>query len=123
MAIQQGRHVAAQILRDLKRRPREVFEYRDKGQMATIGRARAVTETKRLSMAGLMAWFAWLFIHILYLIGFRNRVTVIFDWIWQYVTFGRGSRLITARHDPTDARENVMVHPLPAAESEAERVH
>ncbi len=123
VAIQQGRHVAAQILRDLKRRPREVFEYRDKGQMATIGRARAVTETKRLSMAGLMAWFAWLFIHILYLIGFRNRVTVIFDWIWQYVTFGRGSRLITARHDPTDARENVMVHPLPAAESEAERVH
>jgi len=124
VAIQQGRHVAQQILRDLRRQPRERFEYFDKGQMATIGRARAVTETKRLSMAGLMAWFAWLFVHVLYLIGFRNRVTVIFDWFWQYLTFGRGSRLITARHDPVDEQENVMLHPLPSHGSrDIERLH
>lgn len=124
VAIQQGRFVAKQILRDRRHQPREVFEYFDKGQMATIGRARAVTETKRLSMAGLMAWFAWLFVHVLYLIGFRNRVTVIFDWFWQYVTFGRGSRLITARHDPVDAGENVLLRsPVSEQHHEGQSLH
>lgn len=124
VAIQQGRHVARQIVRGLRRQAREPFEYFDKGQMATIGRARAVTETKRMSMAGLMAWFAWLFVHVLYLIGFRNRVTVIFDWFWQYVTFGRGSRLITARHDPVDLSENVLLPSVPSPEAaEGQRPH
>ncbi len=113
VAMQQGRHVARQILRDLKRQPREPFRYVDKGQMATIGRARAVAEAKGMKLEGLMAWFAWLFIHILYLVGFRNRATVLFDWFWQYVTFGRGSRLITARHDADDVRPSPLMASLP----------
>ncbi|MBO6934224.1 MAG: NAD(P)/FAD-dependent oxidoreductase [Deltaproteobacteria bacterium] len=117
VAMQQGRHVARQILRDLKRQPRETFRYKDKGQMATIGRARAVTQTDKLSMAGLMAWFAWLFIHVLYLVGFRNRMTVLFDWFWQYVTFGRGSRLITARHDDADERPSPLLASMPGRRS------
>ena len=113
VAMQQGRHVASQILRDIRRQPREPFEYTDKGQMATIGRGRAVAEAKGLSMAGLTAWLAWLFIHILYLVGFRNRATVLFDWFWQYVTYGRGSRLITARHESNDARPSPLSASLP----------
>lgn len=113
VAMQQGRHVARQILRDLERKPREAFRYKDKGQMATIGRARAVAETDKLSMSGLMAWFAWLFIHVLYLVGFRSRITVLFDWFWQYVTFGRGSRLITARHDDADERPSPLQGAMP----------
>ena len=117
VALQQGKHVAAQIVRDKRRLPREPFVYVDKGQMATIGRARAVAETGRLQLAGLTAWFAWLFIHVLYLVGFRNRVTVLFDWFWQYATFGRGSRLITARHDPADMRPSPLLAVLPTAEA------
>jgi NADH dehydrogenase len=94
-AIQQGKHVAAQIRRDLDGQPRTAFTYRDKGSLATIGRARAVADLPRVSFSGWLAWVAWLTIHIFYLIGFRNRVFVFFSWAWHYVTFRRGARLIT----------------------------
>ena len=96
VAMQQGRFVAAQIKRDLKRRPRERFTYVDKGIMATIGRSRAVVQSKQMKLTGFLAWLAWCFIHVLYLIGFHNRFVVMFTWVWSYLTYKRGARLITA---------------------------
>jgi NADH dehydrogenase len=95
VAMQQGRHVARQIRRDLADKPREPFRYRDKGMMATIGRSRAVAQARGVRLSGLLAWLAWIVVHIWYLIGFRNRVVVMFDWFWSYLTFKRGARLIT----------------------------
>lgn len=94
-AMQQGRHVARQVLADLAGAPRSDFRYRDKGSLATIGRARAVADFGRLRFGGAFAWLAWLAIHIVYLIGFRNRVFVVFQWAWHYATFRRGARIIT----------------------------
>jgi NADH dehydrogenase len=95
IAIQEGRLAAGNIIRTLRGQPVKPFRYRDKGVMATIGRAKAVADMNGLKMAGFFAWMAWLFIHILYLIGFRNRLVVMFSWAWVYVTYDRGSRLIT----------------------------
>jgi len=97
VAIQQARHVAKMIKRTLNGGTRSAFRYRDKGTMATIGRSRAVAQSGHLRLTGTLAWLAWLFIHVLYLIGFRNRVIVMFNWFWSYLTFKRGARLITQR--------------------------
>lgn len=97
-AIQQGRHAAENVLHDLRSEQREPFEYFDKGYMATIGRASAVAQVKRLQLSGFVAWMAWSFIHIVYLIGFRNRVLVFIQWVWSYIRYRRGARLIT-EHD------------------------
>lgn len=94
VALQQGRYVARTILDELAGKPRRDFEYRDKGQMATIGRRRAILESGALKLHGLLAWFAWLVVHIYYLSGFRNRLLVLLQWSWSYVTFARGARLI-----------------------------
>jgi NADH:ubiquinone reductase (H+-translocating) len=98
-AIQGGQHAARQIIADLKGRPRERFEYRDKGDLATIGRAAAVARLGRLKLSGFPAWLIWVLVHIMYLIGFRNRVLVMLQWAWAYVTFHRGIRLITGDAD------------------------
>ena len=95
VAIQQGRAAAANLLRRLSDRPTLPFRYRDRGSMATIGRAAAVAVVGRLTLSGYLAWLAWLFVHILFLIGFRNRFLVLFEWAWAYVTWHRGARLIT----------------------------
>lgn len=97
VAIQQGKHVGRQIKADLKAQPRVPFHYMDKGQMATIGRLSAVMQFKGLKARGLVAWLAWLLIHIYYLIGFKNRLFVFMDWFWQYLYYHRGARLITQR--------------------------
>ena len=78
------------------------FRYRDKGSLATIGRAAAVADLPYIHLSGFPAWFAWLAIHIFFLIGFRNRILVILQWAWAYVTYQRGARLITGRdwHTP-----------------------
>lgn len=94
-AIQQGRHAAENVLRVLRGAPRAPFRYRDKGTLATIGRAAAVAKIRRLEFSGFPAWLAWLLVHVFFLIGFRNRVAVILQWAWSYVTFKRGARLIT----------------------------
>ncbi len=94
-AMQQGRHVARQVLADLAGTGRTPFRYKDKGSLATIGRARAVADLGRVRFGGIVAWVAWLAIHIVYLIGFRNRVFVVFQWAWHYATFRRGARIIT----------------------------
>ena len=90
-AMQMGRHVGRLIARGV-RRP---FAYSDKGSLATIGRARAVADIKGIRFTGFLAWFAWLAIHIFYLIGFRNRFFVLAGWAWHYLTFRRGARIIT----------------------------
>jgi len=97
VALQQGRHLARQLRRELAGRPREPFRYRDKGQMATIGRRRAVLEMGHLRMGGLLAWLAWLVVHVYYLAGFKNRVFVVLQWAWAYWRFRRGARLIVGK--------------------------
>ncbi len=96
VAMQQGSHAALNIRRSLKNEPLSTFEYSDKGNMATIGRNKAVAEIRGRRLSGFVAWVAWLWIHIYFLIGFRNRLGVILNWAWSYVTFNRGARLITS---------------------------
>ena len=96
VAIQQGKYVAKLILREVRGKPRgEKFQYFDKGIMATIGKARAVVQTGNLQFSGLFAWLVWIFVHVMYLIGFRNRFVVITEWMWNYITGQRAARLIT----------------------------
>jgi len=95
VAIQQGRRAADNVLRRLSGQPTLAFRYRDRGTMATIGRAAAVAVIGGVQLSGLIAWLAWLFVHILFLIGFRNRLLVLFEWAWAYVSWQRGARLIT----------------------------
>jgi NADH:ubiquinone reductase (H+-translocating) len=94
-ANQMGQCAARNILADLAQRPRTVFAYFNKGDLATVGRHRAVAVVGKVKMQGYLAWLTWLFIHILYLAGFRNRVTVFVQWAYQYFTYQRGVRLIT----------------------------
>ena len=94
VAMQQGRFVAKQILRAHKNQTLQAFKYLDKGSMATIGRHKAVVEVKNFRMAGAPAWFAWLWLHLFYLLGGRNKVGTMADWTWNYLTFDRGNRHI-----------------------------
>ncbi|MGC2695566.1 MAG: NAD(P)/FAD-dependent oxidoreductase [Candidatus Angelobacter sp.] len=98
-AIQMGKFGARQITRTVAGKPREEFEYLDKGSLATIGRSRAVADLGKLHFSGYFAWLAWLFIHLLFLIGFRNRLFVMIEWAWAYVTYNHSARLIT---DPVE---------------------
>jgi NADH dehydrogenase len=102
VAMQQGKWAAKMIAHDLSSPPqtaRGKFHYHDKGSLATIGRAAAVAQIAGLELSGYIAWLAWLFIHILFLIGFRNRIVVMVNWAWAYLTYERGARLITGRDD------------------------
>ena len=99
-AIQEGVHTAKNVARILQGQPTLPFRYRDKGSLATIGRAAGVADFGRIRLSGFIAWAAWLGIHIFFLIGFRNRLLVILQWAWAYVTFQRGARLITGKVEP-----------------------
>lgn len=103
-AIQMGRHAAQMIAGDLRGEERRPFSYRNKGSLATIGRARAVADFGRLRFGGFVAWVSWLAIHIFYLIGFRNRALVLASWAWSYLTFRRGARIITGVPPPPPDR-------------------
>jgi NADH dehydrogenase len=94
-AMQMGTRAAHNILRTLQGREREPFRYRNKGDLATIGRHRAIADFGRFTVTGSLAWWFWLFLHILYLAGFRNRLSVLVEWGYSYFTYGRGARLIT----------------------------
>jgi NADH dehydrogenase len=132
VAILEGRYVAKLIRREvremeharnstIRRIPasRPPFHYFDKGSLATIGRAAAVAEFGKIHISGFMAWLAWLFIHILFLIGFRNRVLVIIQWAWSYFTYERGARLITGNTDlPGWNNQRLQVHTAGEAEQE-----
>ena len=95
VAMQQGRHAARNILRMIRGEKPQPFRYFDKGSMATIGRNKAVADLKFFLLSGLLAWLAWLFVHIIFLVGFRNRLLVLIQWAWAYLTFDKGARLIT----------------------------
>lgn len=97
VALQQGKFIGKTIREEIAGKPRSKFHFHDKGQMATIGRSRAIVELGRFKMSGFMAWIAWLVVHIFYLTGFKNRVLVVMQWAWSYLTFRRGARLIVDR--------------------------
>jgi NADH:ubiquinone reductase (H+-translocating) len=94
-AMQMGAHTARNVRRDLEQRPRKPFVYRNKGDLATIGRHRAIADLGWVQLTGWLAWWFWLFLHILYLAGFRNRLSVLIEWAYSYFTYERGARLIT----------------------------
>ena len=94
VAMQQGRFVAKQIANSIKNQPLNNFNYRDKGSMATIGRHKAVVEVGPIRLSGVIAWYAWLWLHLFYLIGGRNKIGTMADWTWNYLTFDRGNRHI-----------------------------
>ena len=121
VAMQQGVTAAANIARAAAGKPTKPFHYLDKGTMAVIGRAYAVSEVWKLKLSGFLAWVMWLFVHIMYLIGHRNRIIVLINWAWSYLTFKRGARLITSEtwreKDPAMAisREQAFAAAHPAA--------
>jgi NADH dehydrogenase len=98
VAIQQGHYIGDAIVDLLAGKRAAPFEYWDKGQMATIGRSRAILQSGSLKMTGLLAWLAWLLVHIYYLSSFRNRIIVLFQWAWSYMTFARGARLVLEKN-------------------------
>jgi NADH dehydrogenase len=104
VALQQGRAAAANILRTLAGEPRRPFHYVDKGTMAVIGRSAAVAEIAGMRFSGLLAWLLWCFVHIFFLIGFRNRLIVMMEWAWAYFTDQRGARLITGNPEERGPR-------------------
>ncbi len=95
VAMQQGRYAAKVVRARLRSRDAPSFRYRDKGNLATIGRAAAVADVKGLKLSGFIAWITWLVVHLWYLIGFQNRVLVLIRWSFSFATHGRGARLIT----------------------------
>jgi NADH:quinone reductase (non-electrogenic) len=100
VAMQQGRHAARVVLARLRGERRQTFRYRDKGNLATIGRARAVADLKVIRLSGWPAWITWLVVHLWYLIGFQNRLLVVTQWAFSFLTHGRGARLINGRGRP-----------------------
>lgn len=107
VAMQQGQYVARAIARRVSGGggDQAPFAYRDRGLMATVGRSRAVLQTSRLKLAGFTAWLLWLVIHVWYLMGFRNRVAVLLNWCWNYLTYRQGARLITGGAAPVRLQE------------------
>jgi NADH dehydrogenase len=100
IAVQEGPHAARNVVRTIRGEPRAPFRYKDKGILATVGRAAAVARFGTVQLSGLVAWLVWLFVHIFLLIGFRNRFLVMFAWAWTYFTYERGARLITGDVGP-----------------------
>ena len=119
-AMQMGKHVARLISDELKQgktppEQRKAFNYRDKGTMATIGRTHAIADIGPLHFSGLLAWLAWLVVHLVLLIGFRNKIVVLIQWFYSYVTFRRGARIIIGEAEHRDAVESA-IEPEPQAE-------
>jgi NADH:ubiquinone reductase (H+-translocating) len=105
-AIQEAKHVAQNILRSMEGRPLLPFRYRHKGSLATIGRVAAVADFGKLKLSGVLAWLAWLGLHLMFLVGFRNRLMVLIQWSWSFLSYDRGARLITGplRREPHQPR-------------------
>jgi len=111
VAIQMGRHAARNVLRGIERQPYRPFVYNDLGNMATIGRASAVADFGWLRLKGYIGWLAWLFVHILNLVGFRNRLVVMVQWAWSYFSYQRAIRLITEVAPQADDTSSIKVNP------------
>ena len=123
-AMQMGEATAKNILRDQAGAPRENFTYVNKGTMATIGRRKAIADIAGLQFKGFIAWLMWLFLHVFFLIGFRNRLAVLFEWFWAYLTRERSARLITGDADQLrDAMRFLEARSAIPANRPKERVH
>jgi NADH dehydrogenase len=103
VAMQQGRYTASVVRARLRTRDHRAFRYRDKGNLATIGRGAAVADIKGLKLSGHVAWIAWLVVHLWYLVGFQNRLLVMIRWTFSFVTHGRGARLIAGPYASSEA--------------------
>jgi len=103
VAMQEGRTAARNVLASLRGHPRRPFHYHDKGKLATIGKHRAVAQLRHVRLAGYLAWWLWLFVHLFFLVGFRNRIKVFRDWMWSYVFSRRGARVIESGNWRSDA--------------------
>ena len=112
-AIQEAKHAARNVLRAMRGEPTLPFRYEDKGSLATIGRSAAVADLGRVKLSGAPAWLAWLLLHLLQLIGFRNRLLVFIEWAWSFVSYDRGARLITGplRRAPDEDRARPVTRP------------
>jgi NADH dehydrogenase len=122
VAIQQGAHAARQIRRWLlEGQPTRAFHYTDRGTMATIGRAAAVADLRSTHLSGLLAWLIWLFVHLMSLVGFRNRLIVFVQWTWNYFTFRRAARLIVEHGQRGGAVPSTSPLPAPAPPSAPDR--
>ena len=125
VAMQEGRYVAHIISSDLRHEARKPFHYFDKGSLATIGRAAAVAQFGKIHISGFLAWLSWLFVHIFFLIGFRNRIIVLIQWAWSYFTYERGARLITGSTDLpgwTDTMEDSAQNTSSESGSESNKI-
>lgn len=100
VAIQQGKHLAKNIINIIENKPTEPFKYFDKGAMATVGRNRAVVDINKIRFQGIFAWFTWMFVHLMTLVGFRNKLVVFVNWVWSYFSYDRGTRLIIRPFKP-----------------------
>ena len=124
VAMQEGTWVAKQIKADLAGKAREPFHYFDKGSLATIGRAAAIAQFGKVHISGFLAWLTWLFVHIMFLIGFRNRIMVMLQWAWSYLTYERAAWLITGATRVVTvpsmeyAERARMSHDVPAEDAE-----
>ncbi|MDP3238260.1 MAG: NAD(P)/FAD-dependent oxidoreductase [Myxococcales bacterium] len=117
VALQQGRRAAKNIEAAVSGQPKKPFKYVDKGIMATVGRASGIAQAGALRLSGMIGWLAWLFIHVLYLIGFRNRLLVMLQWAWAWVTYGRGARLITGTTPVPESTPALPMATVPAREA------
>jgi len=120
VAMQMGKRAAANVLGLVEGKKTKRFRYFDKGNLATIGRNRAIADLRGIRFGGFLAWLSWLFIHLIFLVGLRNRVLVFLQWVWAYLTYARGARLIyepfRPRYKPVDAPE------VESAPSESEKM-
>ena len=115
VAIQQGNYLAKLIRKEVKGGARRNFDYFDKGQMATIGRSRAIVQTGNLKFTGFFAWLMWLLVHIYFLTGFKNRLLVVLQWGWSYMTFRRGARLIVSKEWRQHPQSDTLLEQIPDA--------
>ena len=121
VAIQQGKTAARNILARMRRRPLQEFSYFDKGNMATIGRRAAVLDAFGIQLSGLIAWLGWLFVHLMFLVGFRNRMIVLLNWAYSYFTYDRGVRLITGMKPRTPLERLEQIEQVAPVQSQVER--
>lgn len=118
VAIQMGKYTAKEIRRRIANQSSKAFRYWDKGSMATIGRSKGIAQIGKIHLSGLIAWAAWLFIHLIYLIGFRNRFFVLLNWTWQYMSWQAGARLITGSDQLPGWRQH---HEIPAQQDRTQK--
>lgn len=108
VAIQQGKMLASNLIRFINHEAPEPFKYRDKGSMATVGRNKAVVDIGKIRFQGIFAWFVWMFVHLMSLVGFRNKVVTFVNWVWSYFSYDRGTRLIIRRFNRESMTEDTL---------------